>query len=257
MELIVYSISFSFILFIVYRLFRKREPLSQPPVSRQKKILKQVSFYNQLNKDDKAEFEMRVSKFLGSVRIQGVDTTIEDSDKIFVAAAAIIPIFAFKKWEHRNIHDVLLYPTTFNHNFKTSGKERNVLGMVGDGAMGNLMILSLPELRNGFLNASSKTNTAIHEFVHLIDKDDGYVDGCPEDLLPHKHTIPWLQRIHREIELIHKGKSDINPYGATNEAEFLAVASEYFFKQPHLMEKKHPELYKSLTEIFLSPQAHT
>jgi Mlc titration factor MtfA (ptsG expression regulator) len=113
------------------------------------------------------------------------------------------------------------------------------------------MILSIQELRDGFLNANSTSNAAIHEFVHLVDKDDGYADGCPENLLPHKYSLPWLKRIHQEVELIEKGKSDINPYGATNEAEFLAVAAEYFFKQPDKMELKHPALFDLLKKVFV------
>lgn len=46
------------------------------------------------------------------------------------------------------------------------------------------------------------------------------------------------------------GKSDINVYGATNNQEFLAVASEYFFERPQLLERKHPELYKILSDVF-------
>ena len=43
---------------------------------------------------------------------------------------------------------------------------------------------------------------------------------------------------------------DIDPYGLTNEAEFFAVATEYFFERPGLMETKHPELYAMLSRVF-------
>ncbi|HSH67561.1 MAG TPA: zinc-dependent peptidase [Bacteroidia bacterium] len=69
-------------------------------------------------------------------------------------------------------------------------------------------------------------------------------------MLAHPYTIPWLKRIHQEIELIKKGRSDINPYAATNEAEFLAVASKYFFERPNLMERNHPQLYDFMKQVF-------
>ncbi|MEO6202766.1 MAG: zinc-dependent peptidase, partial [Nitrospirales bacterium] len=47
-----------------------------------------------------------------------------------------------------------------------------------------------------------------------------------------------------------RGHSDINPYGLTNEAEFFAVVSEYFFETPVRMKQKHPELYSMLEQIF-------
>jgi hypothetical protein len=49
---------------------------------------------------------------------------------------------------------------------------------------------------------------------------------------------------------IEQGKSDINPYALTNNAEFLAVVSEYFFDTPDKFLKKHPELYHRLSAIF-------
>ena len=53
-----------------------------------------------------------------------------------------------------------------------------------------------------------------------------------------------------EIHKIAEDDSDIRPYGATNQAEFYSVASEYFFKRPRLFKKKHPQLYKAMTIIF-------
>ena len=63
-------------------------------------------------------------------------------------------------------------------------------------------------------------------------------------------TKMLVQVVNKKIEKIYDGKSDINPYGGTNRAEFFAVVSEYFFERPKLLEKKHPELYKLLEKIF-------
>jgi MtfA peptidase len=112
------------------------------------------------------------------------------------------------------------------------------------------MILSQHELRQAFINKTGKTNTAIHEFVHLVDKTDGSVDGLPEFVAGKPYIMPWLQLMQREMKKILDGRSDINPYGATNEAEFFAVVSEYFFERPGLLKQKHPELYQLLAEIF-------
>jgi Mlc titration factor MtfA (ptsG expression regulator) len=45
-------------------------------------------------------------------------------------------------------------------------------------------------------------------------------------------------------------RSDINTYGATSQAEFFAVAAEYFFERPDLLQSKHPELYDLLSKVF-------
>jgi len=116
--------------------------------------------------------------------------------------------------------------------------------------MDGKMLLSKFALQQGFKNESDKNNTAIHEFVHLIDKADGDTDGIPKELLSKQYVIPWMDMTYQLMQEILRGKSDINLYGATNKAEFFAVVSEYFFERPDLLEQKHPELYDLLQQIF-------
>jgi len=214
-------------------------------------LLDKVNFYQQLSAANQAIFEKRMLHFLSHVTITGIKTTVEDEDRVFVAASAIIPIFGFPEWEYNNLNEVLLYPDTFSKDFSTaSDEEKTVLGMVGNGAMQHMMVLSQPSLRQGFTNRTDKNNTGIHEFVHLLDKTDGAVDGIPENLADKQHLLPWIKRMHENIQQIMANRSDINPYGATNEAEFFAVVSEYFFERPDLLQSKHPELYNLLQTIF-------
>ena len=56
--------------------------------------------------------------------------------------------------------------------------------------------------------------------------------------------------MHEKLKEMNEDRTDINPYGATNAAEFFAVVSEYFFERPELMKEKHPELYELLLKIF-------
>jgi len=236
---------------ILARWKKKKKPEQLLPDSHRKLLEQHVGFYQQLDAVKQKEFESRMQGFLSSVRITGVKTLVSDLDKVIVGASAIIPIFAFQNWEYTNLNEVLLYPDSFGEKFELQeGKERPVLGMVGDGAMQNVMILSQHALRQGFLNNTDKHNTAIHEFVHLVDKTDGEVDGIPENLLAKQYTIPWINKMHQTIKEILKGNSDINPYGATNQGEFFAVVSEYFFERPDLLKEKHPELYALLLKIF-------
>jgi len=218
-------------------------------------LLKHVHFYQQLNDEDKLKFETKIAAFLGYVRIEGVGITIEPLDRVLVASSAIIPVFGFEDWKYKNLTSVLLYPDTFNKDFQFEGGERSILGMVGEGYMNGQMILSRSALVIGFSNAVDKENTAIHEFVHLLDKSDGATDGIPDNLMKHEYTRPWVKMIHQEMQNIKKGKSDINPYAITNEAEFFAVVSEYFFEKPTQLKDKHPELYHILSETFLQDPA--
>jgi Mlc titration factor MtfA (ptsG expression regulator) len=238
---------------VIRALWRKNDWIkpSKPFSAQWRAILaEKVGFYNSLSQEEKTQFEYKIQEFLLNCRITGIDTTVDLTDKLLVASSAVIPIFAFPDWKYTNLFEVLLYPGSFNEKHETAGKDNRILGMVGTGYLEGKMILSKPSLYHGFANESDKRNTAIHEFVHLIDKSDGATDGIPKLLLERQYTIPWLELINKKIEEIYDQKSDINPYGGTNRAEFYSVASEYFFERPKLLAKKHPELYRLMEEIF-------
>ncbi len=239
------------LLFFIWASRRKKPGTIRPiPVEYKEILQKDVPFYQKLDNSRKNEFESRMMHFLAKTRITGVRTRLEDIDKVYIAASAIIPIFGFPGWEYNNLNEVLVYPDSFNHDFDQAGSNRSILGIVGEGAYQHIMILSQQQLRLAFSNKSGKDNTAIHEFVHLIDKSDGTTDGLPELFLDKKYVVPWLQLIEKGMQDILSNRSDIDPYGTTNEAEFFAVVSEYFFERPELLDEKHPELYKLLTEVF-------
>jgi Mlc titration factor MtfA (ptsG expression regulator) len=113
-----------------------------------------------------------------------------------------------------------------------------------------VVMLSKPDLINGFKSKKRHHNVGIHEFTHLLDKTDGIVDGVPEALLERAYLKPWVVEMNKELQKIRKGASDISTYALTNDAEFFAVASEYFFVAPSEFKKKHPELLDYLQKIF-------
>jgi Mlc titration factor MtfA (ptsG expression regulator) len=242
---------------ICFTLFKRKKSraLTQAILTdAQKQLLAQhINYYNNLSDTDKLYFEDKIEQFLDAVNIEGVGLDLTDTDRLMVASSAVIPIFGFKDWSYRNITNVLLYPDTFDKEFQFEGNEgegRNILGMVGSGYMNGQMILSRNALQKGFSKNNGKENTGIHEFVHLLDKADGATDGVPEGLLGHEYIKPWIQMMHQEIHKIEAGQSDISPYATTNEAEFFAVVSEYFFEKPDQFQAKHPELYEMLSKTF-------
>lgn len=216
----------------------------------QQLLAEHIPYYSKLDSKLKEQFVNKAEAFLNTIRIEAVGFKLTDIDRIMVAASAVIPILNFEGWNYSNLTNVILYPDTFNNDFQFEGENRNIMGMVGSGFMNGQMLLSKAALVKGFSNNSGKENAAIHEFVHLLDNTDGAIDGIPENLMDHESTIPWLKMMHQEMHRIKAGNSDINPYALTNEAEFLAVAAEYFFEKPEQFNKKHPELYRSMAAMF-------
>lgn len=251
MNVYPYFLLLIFFAVALYLIFRKKKVAVVGLSAEDKRLLlANVAYYRDLSADKKLLFENKLSNFLSAVKIEGVGTEITALDRLLVGASAVIPIMGFDSWEYRNLGTVLLYPDTFNKDFQFAEGDRNIMGMVGDGYMNGQMILSLAALRHGFSKSAGTENTGIHEFVHLLDKSDGATDGVPQNFMKHDYTIPWVKMMHQEIQKIEDNKSDINPYAITNEAEFFAVTSEYFFENPERMKDKHPALYDSLSKVF-------
>lgn len=235
------------------RQVRQRAMIRQTPFPPAwERILEQeVPFYRTLSQPEQDRFREEVHIFLREKRITGINTSVDDTVRVLVGASAIIPIFGFPGWEWEHIREILIYPTSFDEEYQMgSATDHAISGMVGSGSMNRMMILSKPDLLQGFRSHPDQHNVGIHEFAHLLDKSDGIVDGVPEVALPGRAIKPWLNLVQAEMDKIRHGHSDINPYGLTNEAEFFAVAAEYFFENPLKMEQQHPELYIMLKRIF-------
>ena len=73
-------------------------------------------------------------------------------------------------------------------------------------------------------------NVVFHEFAHKLDMRDDMVDGTPR--LEHRDDLPrWVEVCTEAYEALREGvdRPPLQPYGATNPAEFFAVATEAFF----------------------------
>lgn len=248
----VMSVLFAGLLLLYFRHYLKRWQRRRNAVPDNYQVLlsQQVRYYQQLSQPEKERFTQLVRQFLHDTTIEGVGVEVENVDRILIAASAIIPVFGFPSWKYTNLTNVILYPDTFDEQYQFEGDRRNILGMVGSGTLNGQMVLSRQALRHGFSAHSGTSNTGIHEFVHLLDKSDGIIDGIPRNFLEHRYSDAWQHIIHQETKNIEEGISDINPYGATQESEFLAVAAEYFFQQPTRLKAHHPALYGILGLIF-------
>lgn len=231
-------------------------PTSLEPIIWQKEwtqfLQQKVNFYRALSKEDKRLFEQRVILFWQTTRIESGQFEVNDEDRLLVAASAIIPVWAFPKWHYFNLEAVYLLPAPFNDQFEMGKPDSLMTGMVGYGPMAGKLVLCRTALHYGFENTKDKYNVGLHEFVHLIDMADGECDGYPERLKEFAFSIPWFELVGNRINEIENRKGNIPDYGATNRAEFFAVASEYFFERPKLMHRKYPELYKALSDIYQS-----
>ncbi len=97
-------------------------------------------------------------------------------------------------------------------------------------------------------------NLVYHEFAHKLDMLEGRADGSPP-LASNTERASWHAVCERAF-LDLRARSErgeptlLDAYGATDEAEFFAVATEHFFDQPQALQRDQPELYRVLASFF-------
>ena len=232
------------------RCIRRSRIMEQPFPSLWEQVLEShVAFFRALPADEQERFRQLVKVFLAEVRITGIQTEVDDTVRVLVAASAAIPIFGFHDWEYHRLGEVLVYPDSFSEEYQTTGTaDKDVLGMVGLKQIRGVMILSKPSLLAGFDTPSARDNVGIHEFAHLVELEEAE-NGLPPEV-SWQVVNRWVQFVARELSHPSRNSSYIRDYAYTNEHEFFAVLAEYFFKSPDLLKTKDPQLYEMLHEMF-------
>jgi hypothetical protein len=180
-----------------------------------------------------------------------------DEVRVTVAAQACLLLLGREHSLYEDVETILVYPSTMI----SPGGRRDGLVVHEEGQVilgqahgnGGPVLLAWDDVLEGGKEIG-KRNVVIHEFAHKIDMVDGTVDGTPP--LPDRAAREAWARICSEafLELqarVEAGKRTfIDEYGATNEAEFFAVASEHYWCQPKKLERNEPELYELLRGFY-------
>jgi Mlc titration factor MtfA (ptsG expression regulator) len=240
---------------LVYWWFRRRclrrlAVMRQPFPEHWEQILRShVEFFVVLDEPQQQRFRQLVKVFLDEIAITGVRTEVDDTVRVLVAASAVIPIFGFHDWEYHRLEEVLVYPSSFGPDYQTKGSpDENTLGLVGMKDLSGVMILSKPDLLAGFDSRMDTQHVGIHEFAHLVEQEEAQRGIPPE--VPIEAVRQWVQYVARELAHPQANRAYINDYAYSNEHEFFAVLSEYFFKSPDLLRQKDPKLYEMLRDMF-------
>lgn len=230
---------------------RKKVKKQEFPTAWRKILQDRVGFYITLDEEGKKRFERGVQVFLAEKKIIGLKTEVDDLSRLLVASSAIIPVWGFQDWEYPNLAEIYIVDGAISkQEFKEEKQTNVVAGQIKPRGGAHTVTFSKSALEQGFNDMADRKNVGIHEFTHLLDEQDGATDGIPENRLPEHLVQPWVNLMYQKIEAIKQGKNNINTYGATNEAEFFAVVTEYFFEKPAKLQENHPKLYQMLTKIF-------
>jgi MtfA peptidase len=212
-----------------------------------RKVLEEyVAYYRRLGPVDRDRFEREVRYFMLEHVITGPrGKEVADDLRVLVGACAAILSFGRPGYAWNQIRDIVIHDDAFDADDFAVHAGGELLGQVG--AQGPIVI-SARSLRGGFLGLDGH-NVGLHELAHVLDFDDGRADGIP-GMLPWREVEGWLRVLHDEVRKIEEHQSVLDGYGAKNEAEFFAVATETFFERPNLLRERHPELYAMLSKVY-------
>ena len=123
-------------------------------------------------------------------------------------------------------------------------------------------MLAWDEVRRTAADPRDGHNVVLHELAHQLDQEDGVVDGAP--VLENRSSYrSWARVLGAEYDALRTAGGSRRPtvlddYGATDPAEFFAVATEAFFEKPRDLAARHPELYDQLQAFYrLDPAGWT
>lgn len=212
-------------------------------------LAEKVLFYKRLPEAEQERFRRDVHYFLLDQHIVGINVELDDTLRVLTAASAVVLTFGLPDYEWDTTRDILIYPSAYTEDYEQSAHKGTRLGQVGTQGP---IILSAEALHAGFANSTDGHNVGLHEFAHVLDFDDGEIDGLPANL-NWQAARPWLDQMNTHLKRgDRKGKRGrvLRNYGYTNEAEFFACATEMFFEQPARLHRRAPELYDTLVEFY-------
>lgn len=208
---------------------------------------RRVPFFRVLGEDKRGAFLEKLKVFVWEkewIPANGMELT--DEVRVVIGATAVRLILYLDISYYDRLREIIVYPGAFKIPDRT--------GVVfGEARNWGSVILSWDSVLAGLSNPADGHATATHEFAHVLDRADGAFDGTPE-LRRYAHYRSWTDVMSHHFARLQEGKrveqKVLDDYGAKNEAEFFAVATESFFEKPHQMRTHTPELYALLCRFY-------
>lgn len=170
--------------------------------------------------------------------------------RLVVLAQAALLLVGRPHGFYPHLRSILLYPDAY----EASDEEEGVSVRLGESWGSGSVVLAWKSVVAGAQNAEDGQNVVLHEFSHQLDQEDGSSDGLPVLADGMSHAA-WSRAFHESYEHfcddVNAGKRTVlDDYGATNPAEFFAVATETFFEKAEQLREAHAEVYQQLKAYY-------
>ncbi len=222
-------------------------------------IKRNVPLVGHLPPNDRRELEGSVLVFLREKNFEGAGgLQMTDEIKVTIATQACILLLHRKTDYYPGLYSVIVYP----HAYVAPQTVQVARGIVTEGVQPRLgeswtsgaVVLSWDDVLSGAIDIHDGHNVVFHECARELDAQDGSMDGAPI-LTDHSMYATWARVLGGEYKRLQQdtalGKDTLlDQYGATNPAEFFAVATEFFFEKPRQLRQQLPQLYDELRRYY-------
>nr|XP_061812036.1 protein MtfA-like [Nerophis lumbriciformis] len=185
----------------------------------------------------------------------GIELT--EPKRLIIAAQACMPVVDLGYHWLDGWYSIYVYPGLF----RTRRATRNTQGLVsedtrtlsGEASSQGGIVLSWDDIEDDIAHGGDGESVIIHEIAHKLDMRNGPADGYPP-LHRHMRSRDWagaMQSAFDDLkERASRREAPIDPYGATNPAEFFAVSSEYYFERPQALRRAYPDVFQQLVQFY-------
>ncbi len=231
------------------------QPFPEPWI---KTLRRNVVCYSYLSAAEQAGLRDILRVFVAEKNWEGCGgLEMTDEIKVTVGGQAAIMLLGLEHDYFSSVLSILVYPAAFEvpRRRQVGGLELDEQSdLLGEAWYRGPVILSWKEVLHEGRHPHSGRNLIWHEFAHQLDMLDRSTDGTPP-LRSHEQLLRWQEVMTAEFNQLKEDAELGRPalldyYGATNEAEFFAVATECFFDLPGELIDEHPNLYSLLADYY-------
>ncbi|HEY1581910.1 MAG TPA: M90 family metallopeptidase [Chthoniobacterales bacterium] len=241
---------------------RRRRRLRRQPVPEAWRaiISRNLPFFDRLTTADQRELLGHVQIFLEEKRFEGCGgLQLTEEMSVTIATQACLLLLHRKTDYYPRLTTILVYPSGYvaseERHLEGHVWENGIQGRLGEteGHMGS-MVLAWDAAKSGADDPSDGKNLVLHEFAHQLDFEDSAADGVPI-LSSRSDRLFWAEVMKVEFAALRAADETgiptlLDTYGASNPAEFFAVATEAFFERPRSLRRLHPRLYAEMEHFF-------
>lgn len=222
-------------------------------------LQRNVAHYGRLGDRQQQKLRDLIQVFVAEKHWEGCGgLVVNDEMRVTVAAGASLLVLGVDpNYYFDRVKSILIYPHAYLHPPKNSHGlliQEEETPVHGEAWHRGPIVISWQEALRGMQHGMDGRNVVLHEFAHHLDGLNGRVDGVPP-LGTVTEEARWQEIIEEEYHNLltnsQRGRSTLmDHYGATDKAEFFAVATECFFECSLKMRRHHPVLFHALSNFY-------